>query len=230
MMKTLMTAVAVALVAASVSAADDVEHDTRGIRHQVADAYGVHAFEDVVKVSFTFNVKAGEREVRREWEWWPHERRVRYAGGTWRDGEPFEYHRSDLDADSSETMVAVDQRFINDSYWLVFPYHVEWDVAAQVTDEGMAPLPDGEGSARKVVVDYTGAGGYTPGDIYELYVGPDYRIVQWVFRAGGQAEGSPMTWAGDARFGDVSFATEHVTPDGGARVFFTDIAVEFAGE
>jgi hypothetical protein len=224
------TAVAVLLLAGVGAPATAQEHDTRSIRHKVADAYGVHAFEEVTKVAFTFNVKAGEREVRREWIWWPKESRVRYAGGTWRDGEPFEYLKSDMAHDTTDVLRGADHRFINDSYWLAFPYHVEWDMAAKVTDEGMAPRPIGKGDARKVVVDYAGAGGYTPGDVYELYVGPDYRILEWVFRAGGQADGSPMTWEGEARFGDVNFATDHYNPDRSARVFFTDISVEFAKE
>jgi hypothetical protein len=94
----------------------------------------------------------------------------------------------------------------------------------------MAPRPIGEGEARKVVVDYGGAGGYTPGDVYELYVGPDYRILEWVFRAGGAEDGSPITWEGEARFDGVSFATDHYTPQRDARIFMTDISVQFRDE
>jgi hypothetical protein len=226
-MKYTLSIVLVVVCAASPRAGN---HDTRSIRHRIADAYGVHAFEDVEKLSFTFNVKAGERTVRREWRWWPDEGRVRYAGGSWRDGEPFEYLKSDMETDTTETMREVDQRFINDTYWLMFPFHVEWDAAAKVTEEGTSTRPIGEGEARKVVVDYAGAGGYTPGDVYEIYLGPDYRILEWVFRAGGAGDGHPMTWEGEARFGDVSFATDHYNPDRSVRLWMSDISVEFRGE
>jgi hypothetical protein len=222
-----LVAVAAALVCGVTDAAQQ-EHDPRSIRHKIADAYGVHSFHEVERVSFAFNVAVGERNIRRSWTWWPNQDRVRYDGGTWRDGEPFEYLKADLAADSTEEMVAVDQRFVNDTYWLVFPYHVEWDVSAEVTDEGMAPLPIGSGEARKVVVDYPDTGGYTPGDIYELYVGPDYRILQWVFRAGGSEEQRrPMSWEDEQRFGDITFATDHYSPDRSVRVWISDISVEF---
>jgi hypothetical protein len=204
-------------------------HDTRDIRHKVADGYGVHSFPNVERVSFTFNVKSGERESRRSWTWWPEEGRVRYDGGNWHDGVAVEYTRDDLANNPSEEVVAADQRFINDSYWFMFPYRVEWDIAATVTDEGMAPMPIGDGGleARKVVVAYPKTGGYTPGDIYELYVSDDYRVLQWVYRPeGSETERSPMTWEDDQRFGDVSFCTNHVSPSG-TRIFFTEISVEF---
>jgi len=207
------------------------DHDTRNIRHKIADAYGVHSFHTVERVSFTFNGKSGEQGTRRTWMWWPQEGRVRYDGGTWNDGNPIEYRTADLEGQPSEDVVAADQRFINDSYWLAFPFHVEWDIAATVTDEGMAPLPIGEGTARKVVVAYPETGGYTPGDIYELYVSEDYRVLQWVFRPGGsETERYPRTWENELRFGNVSFATEHAGPDGDVRLWFTDIAVEFRNE
>jgi hypothetical protein len=213
------------------SQAGQETHDTRSIRHKVADAYGVHAFEEVERLSFTFNVRSGERHVRRSWTWWPHENRVRYDGGTWRDNEPFEYAKGELEVDSTETMVAVDQRFINDTYWLLFAYHLEWDISSTVTDEGMAPVPIGEGEARKVVIDYPDVGGYTPGDIYELYVGPDYRALAWVFRPGGSEEKRyAYTWGDEQRFGGVTFATEFTGADGNTRIWMSDITVVFADE
>lgn len=226
-----MLATALLLAGPARAGAAPEYHDTRSIRHKVADAYGVHAFEQVERLSFTFNIKAGERNVRRSWTWWPHENRIRYDGGTWRDNEPFEYTKGELEADSSETMVAVDQRFVNDTYWLLFAYHVEWDVSAAVTDEGMAPLPIGAGEARKVVVDYPDVGGYTPGDTYELYVGEDYRVLAWVFRPGGSAEKRyAYTWGDDQRFGGVTFPTDFADAEGKVRLWMSDITVEFVDE
>jgi len=224
--------IAAALVLAPVSGADaPQEHDTRDIRHKIADPYGVHQFNTVERISFTFNVKSGERGARRSWTWWPLEGRVRYEGGTWREEEgPYEYMTADANGATDEELIAVDQRFINDSYWLLFPLHVEWDVAATVTDEGMAPLPLGDGGeARKVVVAYPETGGYTPGDTYELYVGDDYRVLQWVFRPGDSPDESyPVTWEDEERFGAITIATNHLRPgQPDYRLWFTDISVEF---
>lgn len=207
-------------------------HDTRDIRHRVADAYGVHSFNRVKRIDFTFNVRAGERHVRRSWTWWPLEGRVRYDGGTWRDGA-IEYRTSDLSGSAGEDAVEADKRFINDSYWLLFPFHVEWDAAANVTDEGISPLPMGpEGAtARRIVVAYPEVGGYTPGDVYELYVSEDYRVVQWVYRPGGsEEERHPATWEHDERFGRITICTDHRGPDDGFHLWFSDVRVEYRDE
>ena len=46
-----------------------------------------------------------------------------------------------------------------------------------MTDEGMQKLPLGKGSADLVSVKYPSeAGGYTPGDTWNLYIGKDGRI------------------------------------------------------
>jgi hypothetical protein len=47
-----------------------------------------------------------------------------------------------------------------------------------VEDAGMQKLPLGKGSAEKVVVSYSAeAGGYSPGDTWTLFVGPDKNSV-----------------------------------------------------
>jgi hypothetical protein len=63
----------------------------------------------------------------------------------------------------------IDPGFVNDQYWLVFPFHVYWDAGADVQDRGMTKLPLGKGTGRHVVVKFAG-GGYTPGDTWELYL------------------------------------------------------------
>ena len=76
--------------------------------------------------------------------------------------------------------------FINDNYWLLFPFHAYWDTSATVTDEGMHKLPLGNGSAELVAVKYPAeVGGYTPGDTWELYVGKDNRVEYFVYHRGG---------------------------------------------
>ena len=76
--------------------------------------------------------------------------------------------------------------FVNDNYWLLFVFHAYWDKSAMVTDEGMKKLPMGAGSAELVSVKYPPeAGGYTPGDTWDLYVGKDNRVEYLVFRHGG---------------------------------------------
>ena len=128
----------------------------------------------------------------------------------------------------------IEPAFVNDNYWLLFPLHAYWDTSATVTDEGMKKLPTGAGSAELVVVKYPAeAGGYTPGDTWELYVGKDNRVEYLVFRHGGAAKPSIVnaTWTGYKKAGPLLISTEHRgTADGKPlHIFISGVAVKLAG-
>jgi hypothetical protein len=103
-----------------------------------------------------------------------------------------------------------------------------------VTDEGMKKQPIGAGSAELVSVKYpTEAGGYTPGDTWELYVGKDHRVEYLVFHHGGTKKPSLVnaTWAGHKKAGPLLVSTDHrgtadVKP---LHIFITDVAVKVTG-
>src|SRR5437879_13560137 len=83
---------------------------------------------------------------------------------------------SELNSQPDTVKNEVEPAFVNDNYWLLFPFHAYWDKSATVTDKGMQKLPIGTGSAELVGVKYPAeAGGYTPGDSWDLYVGKDHR-------------------------------------------------------
>ena len=65
-----MAPVILGLVAALVSPTTAEE-----IRTRIAKTYGVDAWDNVEELRYTFNVKSGEREVRRSWVWRPADRR-----------------------------------------------------------------------------------------------------------------------------------------------------------
>jgi hypothetical protein len=122
---------------------------------------------------------------------------------------------------------------MNDQYWLTFPLHVAWDTSANVEDKGMHKLPIGTGSGDWVVVKYPDGVGYTPGDTWELFVGPDKRVKAFVYRRGGPKKPSVViaTWKDYKKAGPLLVATDHPgTADGKPfRMFFTDVAVKLAG-
>jgi hypothetical protein len=126
----------------------------------------------------------------------------------------------------------VDPAFINDQYWLIFPFHVAWD-GASVTDEGMHKLPLGDGSAELVTVKYGSKHGYTPGDTWDLYVGADKRIVEMFYHRGGPPKPNAVivTWAGYKKAGPLLFSTDHRgTADGKpVRVSFSGVSVKVTG-
>jgi hypothetical protein len=142
--------------------------------------------------------------------------------------------RSELSSQPDAVKNEVEPAFVNDNYWLLFPFHAYWDTGAKVTDEGMQKLPLGKGSAKKVVVKYPAeVGGYTPGDTWELYVGSDNRVQEFVYRRGGPKKPSVViaTWTGYKKAGPLLISTEHRgTADGNPlHLWFTNVAVKLAG-
>ncbi|HWS96602.1 MAG TPA: hypothetical protein VN620_09030, partial [Candidatus Methylomirabilis sp.] len=77
------------------------------------------------------------------------------------------------------------------------------------------------------------AGGYTPGDTWNLYVGKDNRIEVLEFHHGGDAKPSLViaTWAGYKKAGPLLLSTEHRgTADGKPlHISLTNVAVKTVG-
>ncbi len=189
----------------------------------VAEAYGIDAWSGIKRVAFTFNVEAPQKSVTRSWVWEPREDRVTRTGS---DGEATTYLRSEASSDKS--LAEIDQQFINDSYWLVFPFHLVWDTGTTLTEKaGPLPLPIGEGDAAKsLTIQYAADVGYTPGDAYDLYLDADDDILAWSFRKGGADEVSlATTWSTPTNFGPIRISTDHIG-ENNFRLFFTDVAVD----
>jgi hypothetical protein len=73
------------------------------------------------------------------------------------------------------------------------------------------------------------AGGYTPGDAYDLFLDEGGRMVAWVFRKGGAPEPSLATTFEDwTRVGPLQIAADHRTADGSLRIRFADLGVTLA--
>ena len=71
------------------------------------------------------------------------------------------------------------------------------------------------------------------GDTWELYVGPDNRIAEFIFHRGGTTKPSTViaNWTGHQKAGPLLISTDHHgTADGKpVRVFLSDIAVKLTG-
>jgi len=155
---------------------------------------------------------------------------------TGKDGKPVKvtYNRNQINSAPADVKTMVDPAFTNDNYWFLFPLHAYWDKSATIEDKGIQKLPLGGGSARLVSVEYSAAlGGDTPGDTWDLYVGKDNRVVQYVYRRGGPKPPKLVetTWAGYKMAGPILVATEHRGKADGkpAHVFFTGVAYKLAG-
>lgn len=199
-------------------------------RAQVAAAYGSKQFNQVEELRYTFNVQLPDRTVSRSWVWEPKKDRVTFKG-TPDQGGTITYDRASL-ATASEQVKKADPQFVNDNYWLLFPLRLSWDGSAFVTGyKAPAKLPIGSGEARRLVVKYPGDEGYTPGDVYELFVDKNDRIVQWIYRKGGDPNPTRITtWEDYRKVGPLTLAMDHKSADGKFRVWFTDVAVRLAGK
>ena len=207
------------LLGAGVAAADPA----RELAQSVAEAHGLKRWPEVRAIQFTSHAQLPDRTVKRTWIWHPPTREVIQYGN---DGPALSWKRDEL-ADASGDVKGADAMFINDIYWLLFPFHMIWDTACTLTlHEGDHPLPIGSGVGRKLTVTYTGAEGYTPGDAYDVFVGGDNRIAAWIYRKGNAPTPTRMsTWEDYREVGGLVLAHDHRGPDG-FRVWFTDVRVE----
>ena len=119
------------------------------IAEQMAKTYGLDSFGQIEGIRYTFNAERPGGELSRTWEWNPKTDTVSYEGKD-KEGKPVKvtYQRSQLGSQSDAVKNEIDPAFINDQYWLLFPFHVVWDGSATVTDEGMQKLPIGNGFRR----------------------------------------------------------------------------------
>lgn len=206
------------------------------IIEKLAKTYGFDSWDQVQAIRYSFNLDVpGLIKLDHSWEWEPKTGKVTYEGKD-KDGKPVKvsYVRSELSSQPDAVKNEIEPAFVNDNYWLLLPFHFYWDTSANVTDEGMKKLPQGSGSAEKVVVKYPAeAGGYTPGDTWDLYVGKDNRIVQMVYHRGGPKKPSLViaSWAGYKKAGPLLFSTEHSGSADGKSLHLahSGVAVKLAG-
>jgi len=206
------------------------------IVEKLAKTYGLDSYGQIDAIRYTFNldVPALKLKLAHSWEWEPKTGQVTFESKD-KDGKPVKvtYNRSNLSSQPADVKEQIEPAFVNDNYWLIFPFHVYWDTGATVTDEGKQTLPIGTGSADKVVVKYPSDVGYTPGDTWTLYVGSDGRVEAFRYDRGGPKKPSVViaTWAGYKKAGPLLISTEHRgTADGAPlHLWFSNVAVKLAG-
>jgi hypothetical protein len=108
------------------------EEDSLPIK--VAKAYGFGNFDKINSIAYTWNVQANPETVRtRDWKWNIKERTVYFA-----DADTSYTYSLDLPADQ---MPPADKGFINDKYWLMYPFQLAWDSGYTFEVEENVPAP-----------------------------------------------------------------------------------------
>ena len=206
------------------------------IIEDVAKAYGLDSYGQIDAIRYTWNGEIpGVFKLSHKWEWEPKTGKISFES-TDKDGKPVKvsYDSSKLNSQPDQVKNEVEPAFVNDNYWLIFPFHAYWDKSAAITNEGSKKLPIGAGSATLVSVKYPAeAGGYTPGDTWDLYVGKDHRVQAMVYHRGGDRKPKLVTasWTGYKKAGPLVVSTEHRgTADGKPlHIWITNVAVKLAG-
>jgi hypothetical protein len=198
------------------------------IAEKMAKTFGLDSFGQVEGIRYTFNVERPGVNVARSWEWNPKTDTVSYEGKD-KDGKPVKvtYKRSQPGLPED-----IDANFLNDQYWLLLPFHVIWDTNATVTDEGMQKLPLGNESGEKLVLKYPPEGGYSQGDTWDIYVGADARVQEFVYHAGPQKPRTVIApWTDYKKAGPLLFSLDHQSKagDNPVHIFFSNVAVKLTG-
>jgi hypothetical protein len=225
-----------AILATVVIAANSQAQERAPIIESVAKAYGLDSYGQIEAIRYTWNGEIpGVFKLSHKWEWEPKTGKVSFEG-TDKDGKPVKvaYDSSQLSSQSDQVKNEVEPAFVNDNYWLLFPFHAYWDKSATITDQGPKKLPIGAGTATLVSVKYPAeAGGYTPGDTWDLYVGKGNRVQAMVYHRGGDKKPSLVTatWTGYKKAGPLLVSTEHRgTADGKPlHVSITNVSVKLTG-
>ncbi len=189
---------------------------------KVADAYGYSKFKQVKSIAFTFHAKKGDKLVNRKWKWYPHDKRVAHI----LPNETITYNQN---ANLSKEEQAVDAKFINDSFWLLFPYYLNWNRDSYMTfvqQETLSPIQ--KQKTKALTIAFNKEDGYTPGDAFDLYLTEKNKILEWTYRKGGQKEATKTTtWEDIQSFKGVKLATHHRSADGTFRLWFDGIEIDF---
>lgn len=187
---------------------------------------GCEALDQLKTLEFTFNIEtAGEHKLSRRWVYHPATRKVERT----MEGETMVFT---FGSPVGEAQTHADLQFINDSFWLLPTCHMAWArEALTVQEKGeqtipVAPVGKAPGRAPMVTVQYDPAGGgYTPGDAYDLYLGPNKEIVAWSYRKrGAEAPTLSTDFTDYVDVGPLRVAREHTTASRDFRVFFTDLS------
>lgn len=187
------------------------------ITTKIAYAHGFGNFEKVNQLNFTFNAKVNDTiRSQRSWKWYPKENKVELT----EKGESFSYIKNEI---LDEQAKAADQKFINDTYWLLFPYQLIWsDYDFEFNQTATAPISQQQ--MQGLTVKYSSDQGYTPGDTYRLYFTDDLMVREWTYESAGGRTLS-TTWEDYETFNGIAISKMHKSPDGSFQLYFTDIEV-----
>ena len=193
----------------------------KNVTKQIAKVNGVDNFKNVQMLEFVFNIQHDTAAASsRHWQWFPKTNEVVFIT----DSNSTKFKRTDT---TTQDLKKLNARFTNDEYWLLYPFHLDWDNGFELLDSGMKPSPISGKSLHKITTKYNNKDGFTPGDMYDLYLDDNKQIQEWEYHHGGSAEPSlTTTWGSYKDFNGLQLAQEHKSKDGKFHLWFTGIEVK----
>ena len=206
--------------------------DPDSLAEWVARRYGADAFPRVEALHFIFHLKVKGKDIERRWKWFPRQDSVEYQGPD-AGGLPVQaaYSRRNHFSMESPRIKEIDGRFINDQYWLLFPLHLVWDKglkleAARIDAEDGKHVK-GRKEAWRLTVTYPEAGGYTPGDAYDLFIDSTATIRRWIFRKGNIPKTTvEAVWADPEAIGPLWISLERSGAKDGLKIRFQEVRID----
>ena len=188
------------------------------IAEKIANAHGIQNWENISRISFTFNVDKDSTHYERSWVWSPKTSDVTLISKQ----DTIHYNRQKIDSIS----LKADQAFINDKYWLLAPFQLVWDSSTTISEPIKELAPISSVLLNKITLTYAKEGGYTPGDAYDFYYTNDFIIKEWVYREGNSKEASLVnTFENYEDFNGIKIAKEHIKKEGNWNLNFTNISI-----
>lgn len=187
--------------------------------HSIARAHGIDHWKDVSELKFTWNVDRGDNHFERSWTWWTKDDIVEMST----ENGSVRYLRSEV----NDVHEAADPEFINDSFWLLAPFHLVWDSGTTLRESKNKRAPISGDTLSMITLTYGEVGGYTPGDAYDFYFGSDYLIKEWVFRQGNDSLPTmTTTWEDYEDVQGLKIGKMHTDSIQSFKLYFTDISVK----
>jgi hypothetical protein len=189
----------------------------------IADAYGFQGWDTVERIDFTYHEDAVGRQVQRRWTWEPKTDWVTLHGDA--RGGSVSYQTKVIGADAPSEIAQAHAWFVHDRRRLLLPFDMIWS-NAQVTVEGSAPRPGGEGQATRMTVAFAQPDGSTQRG--ELFVDDaTHRIVETLHPT---PQGPVATrWEELMRAGPIVIAMHRAGLDG-TKTWFADVRVKLVGD
>ncbi|WP_044399914.1 hypothetical protein [Lacinutrix sp. Hel_I_90] len=189
------------------------------LAQKIANAHGFENWKNVEEIQFTFNVDQDTIHFERFWTWNPNTFEVKKTTVN----DTITYNRLKIE----QASLTADRAFVNDKFWLLFPYQLVWDDGITLTKPITMEAPISKKLLNKTTLLYSDNGGYTPGDAYDIFYDDNYVIKEWIFREGNATEPTMInTFENYTNIKGLNLALDHKKAEGNWSLNFTNVSVK----